>query len=162
MPISLVRIDDRLIHGQVATTWVNVKKIEQILLINDKLKSDAVQQKIVMMTAPAGIKVLVFDIEKFIQVYQTTEIKKRTMLILTTSLDVLRLVEGGVKFPELNVGGMRLQGERKQYTRALSVTAEEKAAFIKIQNSGVEVSVQMVPNDPAVKLREIFTGEENG
>ncbi len=158
MPISLVRIDDRLIHGQVATTWVNVKKIEQILLINDKLKGDPIQQKIVMMTAPSGIKVLVFDIDKFIEVYKTTEIKKRTMLILTTSTDVLRLLEGGVTFPRLNVGGMRLQGERKQYTKALSVTAEEQEAFVRIRNMGVDVEVQMVPNDPAVKIQDIFAG----
>ncbi|MCP1103124.1 PTS system mannose/fructose/N-acetylgalactosamine-transporter subunit IIB [Aequitasia blattaphilus] len=158
MAINLVRIDDRLIHGQVATTWVNVKNIEQILLISDKLKSDPVQQKIVMMTAPAGIKVLVFDVEKFISVYQTTEIKKRTMLILTNSTDVLRLLEGGVKFDHLNVGGMRLQGDRVQYTKALSATQEEKEAFLKIADMGVDIEVQMVPNDPPVKIEQIFTG----
>lgn len=158
MPINLVRIDDRLIHGQVATTWVNVKKIEQILLINDKLKADPIQQKIVMMTAPAGVKVLVFDIDKFIEVYQTKEIKKSTMLILTTSTDVLRLLKGGVAFDHLNVGGMRYNDTRKRYTKALSVTPEEEAAFKEICQMGVDVEVQMVPNDLAVKIGQVFQG----
>ncbi|MDL2301677.1 PTS sugar transporter subunit IIB [Lachnospiraceae bacterium OttesenSCG-928-D06] len=156
MPLNLVRIDDRLIHGQVATTWVNVKKIEQILLINDKLKEDPIQQKIVTMTAPAGIKVLIFDVDKFIEVAKKTEIKKSTMLILTTSIDVLKLLEGGVKFDSLNVGGMRLIEGRKRYTKALSVTEEEEEAFRKICNLGVKVSVQMVPNDVEVGIEEIF------
>lgn len=156
MPINLVRIDDRLIHGQVATTWVNVKKIEQILLINDKLKSDPVQQKIVTMTAPADVKVLVFDVDKFIEVAGKQDIKKSTMLILTTSTDVLRLLEGGVKFDHLNVGGMRMQEGRKRYTKALSVTPAEEEAFRKIRAMGVKIEVQMVPNDPATKIEQIF------
>lgn len=156
MPINLVRIDDRLIHGQVATTWVNVKKVEQILLISDKLKADPMQQKIVTMTAPSGIKVLVFSVDKFIEVAKTTEIKKPTMLILTTSTDVLKLLEGGVKFDHLNVGGMRMQEGRERYTKALSVTPEEKEAFQKIQEMGVNIEVQMVPNDPVVKIDDIF------
>lgn len=161
MSINLVRIDDRLIHGQVATTWVNVKKIEQILLINDKLKSDPVQQKIVMMTAPVGVKVLVFDVDQFIDICKTKEIKKSTMLILTTSLDVLRLAEGGVDFKHLNVGGMRFQAGRKQYTKALSVTQEEEEAFKKLHQMGIQIEVQMVPNDPAVKIEQVFSGGDN-
>lgn len=156
MPISLVRIDDRLIHGQVATTWVNVKSIEQILLINDKLATDPVQQKIVTLTAPAGIKVLIFSVDKFIEVAKTTEIKRRTMLILTTSTDVLRLLEGGVAFDHLNVGGMRLWEGRTRYTKALSCTTEEEDAFRRIVAKGVEVEVQMVPNDPATDIKKIL------
>lgn len=156
MAINLVRIDDRLIHGQVATTWVNVKNIEQILLVNDKLAADPVQQKIVTMTAPAGIKVLIFSVDKLISVMKTTEIKRRTMLILTTSLDVLRLLEGGVAFDHLNVGGMRLWEGRTRYTRALSCTPEEEEAFRKIVDLGVQVEVQMVPNDPAVDIKKVL------
>lgn len=156
MPINLVRIDDRLIHGQVATTWIHVKNIEQILLISDKLAADPVQQKIVAMTAPQGIKVQIFSVDKFISAAASTEIKRRTMLILTTSVDVLRLLEGGVAFDELNVGGMRLWEGRTRYSKALSCTPEEEEAFHKIVDAGVAVSVQMVPNDPAADIKKIL------
>ena len=52
MPINLARIDDRLIHGQVITTWVKNHDIEQILIINDKVAGDSVQQSVITMSAP--------------------------------------------------------------------------------------------------------------
>lgn len=42
--ICFSRIDDRLIHGQVVTTWVNMHKIEQIVVLNDKIGNDATQK----------------------------------------------------------------------------------------------------------------------
>ncbi|HHG8775513.1 TPA: PTS sugar transporter subunit IIB, partial [Raoultella planticola] len=88
MPVNVARIDDRLIHGQVITTWVKNHDIEQVLIINDKVANDKVQQSVLTMSAPPELKVLVFGVQKFIDVLKKTEIKKRTMLLFTNSVDV--------------------------------------------------------------------------
>lgn len=156
MPINVARIDDRLIHGQVITTWVKNFDIEQVLIINDKVAADKVQQSVLTMSAPPDLKVLVFGVSQFIDILKKTEIKKRTMLLFTTSIDVNKLIEGGLKIDKLNVGGMRMQDGRHQLSRAVSVTAEEEQAFKNIIANNVEVEVQMVPKDPVVDLKTLL------
>lgn len=156
MPINVARIDDRLIHGQVITTWVKNYDIEQVLIINDKVAADKVQQSVLTMSAPPGLKVLVFGVQQFIEILKKTPIKKRTMLLFTNSIDVNALVEGGLEIEKLNVGGMRMQDGRRQLSRAVSVTPEEELAFKNIIAKNVIVEVQMVPKDPIVVLKTLL------
>ncbi|MFA9488603.1 MULTISPECIES: PTS system mannose/fructose/N-acetylgalactosamine-transporter subunit IIB [unclassified Mannheimia] len=156
MMICFSRIDDRLIHGQVVTTWVNLYQIEQIIVLNDGVANDATQKQILTLAAPQGIKVVAFGIEKFGEVLQKTQITRRTMLLFTNSIDVLRTVELGVKLDKLNVGGMRYQAGREQLSKAVSVTPEERQAFNVLLEKGVEITVQMVPNDEKINLQEII------
>lgn len=157
MPINVARIDDRLIHGQVITTWVKNYDIEQVLIINDKVAADKVQQSVLTMSAPPGLKVLVFGVQQFIEIIKKTPIKKNTMLLFTNSLDVNALVDGGLDITKLNVGGMRMQDGRRQLSRAVSVTPEEEQAFKNIIAKNVIVEVQMVPKDPIVELKTLFS-----
>lgn len=156
MPINVARIDDRLIHGQVITTWVKNYDIEQVLVINDKVAADSVQQSVLTMSAPAGLKVLVFGVKQFIEILKKTEIKKKTMLLLTNSIDVDMLVDGGLVIERLNVGGMRMQEGRRSLSRAVSVTPEEEQAFKNLIAKNVTVEVQMVPKDPIVLLNTLL------
>ncbi|HGM5490265.1 TPA: PTS system mannose/fructose/N-acetylgalactosamine-transporter subunit IIB [Serratia fonticola] len=156
MPINLARIDDRLIHGQVITTWVKNHDIEQILIINDKVAGDSVQQSVITMSAPPELKVQVFGVQKFIEVLKKAEIKRRTMLLFTNSVDVNTLVEGGLKIDKLNVGGMRMQEGRKSLSRAVAVTPEEEQAFRSLLASNIAVEIQMVPKDPVVELKTLI------
>ncbi|AOF52925.1 PTS mannose/fructose/sorbose transporter subunit IIB [Rodentibacter caecimuris] len=154
--ICFSRIDDRLIHGQVVTTWVNLFKVEQIVVLNDKLAIDQTQKNILTMAAPQGIKVVVLTIEKFAEIYQTKGLSRRTMLLFTNSIDVLSTVNAGVPINELNVGGMRFQEGRTQLTKALSVTNEERSAFQQLLDKEVTVTIQMVPNDEKINLTEVI------
>lgn len=156
MPINVARIDDRLIHGQVITTWVKNYDIEQVLVINDKVAEDKVQQSVLTMSAPPGLKVLVFGVQQFIEILKKTPIKKRTMLLFTNSIDVNALVEGGLSLEKVNVGGMRMQDGRHQLSRAVSVTPEEEQAFKNLIAKNIPIEVQMVPKDPIVDLKSLL------
>lgn len=152
MSINLVRIDDRLIHGQVVTTWVSNYQIQQILVINDKVAKDKVQQSVLGIAAPPGIKVFSFGVQQFVNILKTNPIKKRTMLLFTNSVDVLAAVEGGLLLEKLNVGGMRFLSGRRRITKAVSVTEEEENAFRKLAGRKIEIEFQMIPKDTAVDL----------
>jgi len=154
--ICFCRIDDRFIHGQVVTTWVNKYQIEQIIVVNDKVAGDGIQKNILNMAAPQGIKVHAFGVKQFAEIARTNPIKRRTMLLFATSTDVNELVKAGVAISELNIGGMRYQEGREQISRALSVTPEERAAFQEMLDAGMKITVQMVPNDDKVDLKEVI------
>ncbi len=156
MPINVARIDDRLIHGQVITTWVKNFDIEQVIIVNDKVANDTVQQSVLTMAAPPDLKIVVFGVDKFIDVLKKAEIKRRTMLLFTNSIDVNKLVENGLKLEKLNVGGMRMQEGRRNLSRAVAVTPEEEQAFKSLINNNVIVEIQMVPKDPIVELKTLL------
>lgn len=159
MAIELVRIDDRLIHGQVVTTWVKQKEIEQILIINDLIDQDEVQKSVFDIMAPQGVKVKTFGVEKFIEIYKKTTIKRRTLVLLTNPTDALQLQKGGVAFKELNLGGIKFTPEREQFTRAVSLTELERTQLKEIGDAGVDVYVQMIPSDKRTSLTKLLSME---
>ena len=157
MGVKLVRIDDRLIHGHVATTWIKNYEIEQVLIINDKAANDPIQKSVVGLAAPPGVKVMIFGVNQFINILKKSEIKKSTMLLFTTSTDVLKIVESGlVDIKEVNAGGMRFNDTRKRLTKAISVTPEEEQAFVKMMDKGIKINVQMVPKDTSVDFKTLI------
>lgn len=159
MAIELVRIDDRLIHGQVVTTWVKQSNIEQILIINDEIASDEIQKSVFDLMAPDGVVVRTFGVSKFIEISQKTEIKRRTLLLLTKPEDALELIKSGIRFKHLNLGGMKYGPKRKRYTKSISLTDKEKIDLDEIGKLGVTVSVQMIPTDKEIKLQELLEME---
>ncbi|MBU9896435.1 PTS sugar transporter subunit IIB [Holdemanella biformis] len=162
MSIELVRIDDRLIHGQIATTWINDYNIEQVLIVDDNVVQDKMQQSVISMTAPANVKVKVFGVDSFIGIYKKNPIKRRTMIVLTNSIDAYRLLAGGVQIDYLNVGGMRFLDGRTKIARAVSVTPEEREAFKKIIEMGIDVRIQMIPRDEIVEMKNVIDNTDGG
>lgn len=86
MPINVARIDDRLIHGQVITTWVKNFDIEQVIIVNDKVANDTVQQSVLTMVAPPDLKVVVFGVDKFIEVLKKRKLNAALCCCLLTVL----------------------------------------------------------------------------
>ncbi|WP_161949558.1 PTS system mannose/fructose/N-acetylgalactosamine-transporter subunit IIB, partial [Streptococcus suis] len=101
MTISFVRIDDRLVHGQVVTTWLKKYDIEQVIIVNDDIVQDKTRQTILKLSAPTGLKIIFFSIDRFVEVLSTVPINKTTMLIYTNPQDVYRCVEGGLELSYL-------------------------------------------------------------
>ena len=79
--IELVRIDDRMLHGQVVSTWLKDYNIEQVLIINDKAANDPIQKSVAGLAAPKEVKVHLFGVDQFIDILKKTPIKRKTMLI---------------------------------------------------------------------------------
>lgn len=73
--IKLVRIDDRLLHGQVVSTWIKDYEIEQAIIVNDELMEDEIAKSVVAIAAPKGVKVLMFGIDKFKEITSKNIIK---------------------------------------------------------------------------------------
>ncbi|MBO1305684.1 PTS sugar transporter subunit IIB [Enterococcus sp. 669A] len=156
MSVKFCRIDDRLIHGQVVTTWVNVHKIEQVIILNEQVSKDKIQSNVLKMSSPPNIKLHIFPPEKFLKIIEKNPITRNTMLLFASPFDVETLVDAGYKFDKLNVGGMRGNAERSQVTKAVSLTPEERTSFERLIASGIDVEIQMVPSENIVKMKEVL------
>ena len=154
MAIEFVRIDDRLIHGQVMTTWVKTHNIEQIIIVDDAVSVDETRKRILTLSAPSNIKLNIFDVDKFIEVANSNPINRRTLLLLAEPSAALRLYDGGVKFKELNVGNISAAGDRVKITQGIAVNEIDKEEFRDLINRGVDVTIQMVPNDKKLNMKD--------
>ena len=97
MKINLVRIDDRLIHGQVATVWSKEANAQRIIICSDEVAKDQIRKTLLLQVGPPGVKVSVVDVAKAVRVYNNPKYEKDTVFFLyTCPQDVLRMAEAGV------------------------------------------------------------------
>ena len=155
MALKLVDIDDRLSHGQVATTWIPDYGIESAIIVSDAVANDPVQKSVAGLAAP-NIKVTVFGVEKFIDVLKKTQLKKATMVLFTNPIDALTLKKNGLDYNYLNVSGMRFNDQRTRLHKNMSVTKEEKEAFEELIGMGVECWMQTTTRDSKEPVAELL------
>ncbi len=157
MVIGLARIDDRLIHGQVATRWTKETNVTRIIVVSDEVAADTVRKTLLTQVAPPGVTAHVVDVAKMIRVYNNPKYAgQRVMLLFTNPTDVERIVEGGVKITSANIGGMAFRQGKTQVNNAISVDAKDIEAFKKLNARGIELEARKVSTDPKLKMMDLI------
>ncbi len=157
MKLMLVRIDDRLIHGQVSTGWSKEFKISRIIVINDKISKDKMRVKLLKQVSPPNITAHVINIEKFIKVYNNPKyFGEKVLLLFTNPKDIIKIIKKGVKINSINIGGMSYLKNKKQITDAISVNKSDIKSFYKLHKMNIELEVRKVPNDKKINLIDIL------
>ncbi len=153
MKIMLTRIDDRLIHGQVAIGWSKKLKISKIIVINDKIYRDQIRTNLLKQVSPPGITSHVVSIDRFIKIYNNPIYKKiKVLLLFTNPTDILETINKGVKIKTINIGGMSYKKDKKQITDAVSINKKDIKSFIKLNKMNIELEIRKVPNDEKINL----------
>jgi len=155
MAIKWTRIDDRLIHGQVATSWLRHVNAEQIICISDKAAGNPVQIQVLKMAVP-DVVLHVFSVDQFIKIYRENPIRKSTFLLIENTLDAYRLVDSGVDLPYINYGGMRNKEGRHSYYHDLCFTKDEEDALHKLLEKGIKVEYQIAAFHAPTPLLEMI------
>lgn len=157
MQIGLARIDDRLIHGQVATRWTKETRVTRIIVVSDQVAADQVRATLLKQVAPPGVSAHVVDIAKMIRVYNNPKYAgERVMLLFTSPIDVLRVVEGGVRINSVNIGGMAFRQGKTMVTNAVSVDQQDIDAFKQLASQGIELEVRKVSSDTRLQMIELI------
>jgi len=154
--IVLTRIDNRLIHGQVAVTWVNHVGANLILVANDEVARDPIQQSLMDMAVPAGIETRYFTIEETINKIGLASDRQKIAIIVKTPQDVLRLVEGGVPIRHVNIGNMHFSEGKKQSSSTVAVDEDDIQTFRALHEKGVKLEIRRVPHERGVDIMELI------
>ncbi len=153
MNIVLTRIDDRLIHGQVATIWAKETKCNRIIVVSDEVANDNLRKTLLVQVAPPGVKANVITIDKMIEIHNNPKYDSfKALLLFTNPTDVLRVVEGGVDIKSVNIGGMSFKEGKKQITSAVSVDDKDIESFKKLNEKGIELEIRKVSSDAKTDL----------
>ena len=155
--IVLVRIDERLIHGQVATQWCGAVGANLLLVANDAVAGDTFRQGLMNMAAPGYAQTRYFTVEKTIAIIGKASPAQKIAIICDNPTDVLKLVEGGVPITKVNIGNMHMHDGKRQVATSVAVGDKDVAAFKKMQELGVELEIRRVPDLASEPVEKLFS-----
>jgi PTS system mannose-specific IIB component len=153
--VSLLRIDDRLIHGQVMTGWVKHLNANKIIIVDDELVNDDFMISVLEMAVPSHMTLNIYNAETAIQKLNNIEKdgKDDQIIILVKSpIPVLKMLENGLNFEKLTVGGMGVNENRSRLYRNLAASDKERKAFQQIAKIGLPIQIQVLPSDAPMEL----------
>jgi fructoselysine and glucoselysine-specific PTS system IIB component len=146
--IKLVRIDHRLLHGQVAFTWVKHLGTDCILIANDSVARDELRMSALRLSKPGGTKLVIKSIDDSAEALLSGVTDKYTlMIILETIADAFRLTEKVAAIRAINLGGTKLAEGRRQISKAVFVSDDDCDKLKRMLEKGIGITVQMIPNE---------------
>jgi len=155
--IKLVRVDHRLLHGQVAFSWTKVLGTNCILIASDNVANDSLRMSALRMAKPEGVKLVIKSMDDSIKALNSGVTDKYKLMILVESVrDAYRLSSGVESIKKINLGGAKSADNKKQISKAFFVSNNEIELINRMENNGVQLIIQMVPDDPSKDVKEVI------
>ncbi len=153
----LARIDTRLLHGQVATTWTKTTQPNRIIVVSDSVAHDDLRKKMIEQAAPPGVKANVVPVDKMIKVAKDPRFgNTKAMLLFETPQDALRAIEGGVDVKELNIGSMAHSVGKVVVNNAIAMGKEDVKTIEKLKSLGIGFDIRKVPGDSKANIDDLL------
>jgi mannose/fructose/N-acetylgalactosamine-specific phosphotransferase system component IIB len=146
--IKLIRIDDRLVHGQVAFTWVPALGADCLLVANDKIAKDEFQKMTLNLAKPANTRLVIKTVADTIAYLTDEKNSKLKILVLINSIkDAATLVAGVPEITSVNFGGIRGKEGSRLISKAIAITDADLPFIQEMLQKPVELEIRQVPTD---------------
>jgi len=153
--ISLVRVDDRLVHGQITVGWVPFLGADRILVVNDRLAADPVLSTILKAGGSPGVGIDVLGVHDAVQAFAGGRYGPARVIVLFESLaDVQRAVADGLRFRSLNLGGLRGTPGGLRVSEAVVLSEGDRHVLHDLRLLGISVEIRLMPKDRPASLPE--------
>lgn len=161
MAIVLLRVDDRLVHGQVVEGWLPTLKADLVAVVSDAAAADPVQTALMKMALPPATGLLCLTVAGAPAALNAPAAAGRRVLVLVPGpAEALALLEKGVAVDRVNVGGLHFTVGKVQLGRALFLDEKDKKALLAIAARGVRVEGRPLPSDPEEDLAAMLGGPQ--
>lgn len=157
MSINVFRIDDRLIHGQVVTAWMNYADAQQVIVVDDKVAADAFQQTLLKMTTPKNILLKILSVNEA-QVELQDEIKLRTIVIVRGPEQANAILFNNKVVNEINIGNMNMRTGKQRILDNLWLNDDEYKAMLDLIKKHIHLEYRTLPNDVPHDVDELLKG----
>ncbi len=159
VPIEMIRIDDRLIHGQVVVGWGQHFDLRLIILVHDDVAASEWEQELYRLGVPSDVTVIFASVADAAERLEEWRADPRHGMVLVPDVDTARrLVDAGVPVGTLNLGGIHHRPGRTRKLRYIYLTQEEESELRMLSARGIAISAQDVPTARAVPLAEVLGG----
>lgn len=146
--IKCLRVDHRLLHGQVAFSWTSYLNADCILIANDDVMNDQLRKMSIKMAKPQGVKLVLKNIEDSIKAINSGVTDKYDLFIVVESIaDAYEIITKTKNIQSLNLGGTKVRDGSRNISKAINILESEEEQIKELIKMGIEVEIRMVPND---------------
>lgn len=155
--IKLLRVDHRLLHGQVAFSWTQYLGADCILIANDNVPNDELRKTTIKLAKPPEVKLVIKNIEDSIEAIKSGVTDKYKLFIVVESVtDAYRLSKSIQEIEQINLGGTRPREGTKNISKTINITIEEENYLKELYKAGKNIEIRIVPNDRKQSINECF------
>lgn len=146
--IKLVRVDHRLLHGQVVYRWLKALDVDCILIANDSVVKDDLRMSALRMAKPESCKIVFKSVDDSISALNSGVTDKYKLLVILESIeDAYKLAKGVTSIKYINLGGAKIADGKKQISKAVFVSQDDINKIKELNADGVKQEIQMIPDD---------------
>jgi mannose/fructose/N-acetylgalactosamine-specific phosphotransferase system component IIB len=155
MDISLIRVDDRLIHGQVVFGWTQTLGIQQILVADDTTAANPTQRDLLLLALPSGVVGDVLSIQDAAEAIAASSSRVPTLVLVKGPQELLALKNAGVPMSKVNVGNVHTGPGRRRLTKEVHATDDEIAIWRELAAQGVHLEALWMPGQSKTDLGKV-------
>lgn len=157
MDIALVRVDNRLVHGQILEAWVPFLRASCIVVVDDQVASDFFQETVIRMAVPREVEVIISGLKEFAEAYPFTQGRgKKTIVLFSTVSAALAVHRLGFRFAKLNIGNVYNENCRLCCTPSVLLSDTDVSDITSLHDEGVQIEVRRVPREKPVDFYDII------
>ncbi|EOF4706188.1 PTS sugar transporter subunit IIB [Klebsiella sp. RHBSTW-00215] len=146
--ITLLRVDHRLLHGQVAFSWTQYVGADCILIANDNVPNDELRKTTIKLAKPPSVKLVIKNIDDSIEAIKSGVTDKYNLFIVVESVDdAWRIANAVGNIKSINLGGIKAKEGSQNISKAINLLPKEIEQLQQLVGNGVEVEIRQVPND---------------
>ncbi len=153
----LLRVDDRLIHGQVIAGWVRPLSIEKIILASNIISKDEWACNAYRLAIPEEIEFQCMGISDCVENVQAAN-KKKIMIIVETLTEASQLVKNGFHIKEINIGGIGYKEGSREIAPYIYLSPEDIESVVYLHQKGIKVIGKQLPNSMPVYVVKKLAG----
>lgn len=150
--LKIVRLDDRLVHGQIINNWCTSENITEILVINKEVASNDMRKTFIQMSVPESITILFCDVLGALEIIDEESKFESLMIVFGNPFEILEFIENGGKLDSINIGGMSFKKGTKKLSTAVYVNDEELGILSKIATKNIKLEIRLLPTDKSKKF----------
>jgi len=149
--ITLIRVDDRLLHGQIVCAWVPFVRANALIIASDEAAGDSLVKEIMASCCYEGLSVEVESIDEVVRhVSSGGDGGPRTILVVGEIKDAMRIYEAGMKFETLNIGNIHHGENGRMLSPSVIINSEDESILDRFEKLGVRIDIRDVPTGVAV------------
>ncbi len=146
MALALVRVDCRLVHGQVVETWLPHTGADCLVVANDELAANPFLRSVMELAVPSSVSVVFCSLsEAARKLAEIDREGKKAILLCATFADALRVHRAGVNFSSINIGNLHYAAGKVEISPSVFFSQEDFDAVHCLCHEGIAVDVRATP-----------------
>jgi mannose/fructose/N-acetylgalactosamine-specific phosphotransferase system component IIB len=156
MDIAHVRVDNRLVHGQILEAWIPYLRASCIIVVDDHVASDYFCESVIRMAVPREVEVIICGLKDFAKKYSFHQGSgKKTIVLFSKIADALTVYRSGFHFDKLNIGNVYNEDCKRRCTPSVLLSDGDICDLSSLRVEGVQIDLQPVPREKPVDYFDV-------